>query len=57
MVAAVIFASTQRTQLPSSVCTFVRSYEAVKKTNAPMGFWERLAYSLALSRQQAANHA
>ena len=54
MLAGVLFAGAQRTPIPAGVCTLVRSYEAVKNTNAPMGFWERLVYSFELSRQQAA---
>jgi hypothetical protein len=33
-----------------SLCRFLFYYDAVKKTDAPIRFWERLAYSLALAR-------
>lgn len=54
MLAAGLLAGTARTPLPSSVCNFVESYQAVKNTHAPMRMWERLVYSFALSRQRAA---
>jgi hypothetical protein len=33
-----------------SLCRFLFYYDAVKKTDAPIRFWERLAYSLAMAR-------
>ena len=33
-----------------SLCRFLFYYDAVKNTDAPIRFWERLAYSLALTR-------
>ena len=33
-----------------SLCRFLVYYRAVEKTDAPISFWERLAYSLALAR-------
>lgn len=54
LLAAVLLTGMERTPIPSSVCNFVKSYQAVKNTNAPIGIWERLVYSFALSRQRAA---
>lgn len=44
----------ERTPIPASICTFVDSYKAVEKTDAPMGLWERLVYSAALTKQRFA---
>jgi len=33
-----------------SLCRFLFYYDAVQKADAPISFWERLAYSLALAR-------
>jgi hypothetical protein len=54
MMAVLFLAAGRGTHVPPSISTFVRSYQAVKNTNAPMSFWERVVYSLALSRQSAA---
>ncbi len=40
--------------IPHSLCNFVRSYEAVARTNAAPTVWQRLVYSFALSQQRAA---
>jgi hypothetical protein len=39
--------------ISTSLSSFVESYQAVTNTNAPMSFWERLVYSIALSKQHA----
>ena len=52
--AAMLLAGMERTPIPSSVCKFVQSYQAIKNTHAPLGIWERLVYSFALTRQHAA---
>jgi len=54
LLAAILLAGMERTPIPSSVCSFVKSYQAVKNTHAPMGLWEQLVYSFALARQRAA---
>ena len=38
-----------------SLCRFLFYYDAVKKTDAPISFWERLAYSFALTRVPETN--
>jgi len=37
----------------ASLSNFVESYQVVSNTSAPMSFWERLVYSIALSKQRA----
>ena len=54
LLASMLLAGMERTPIPSSICTFVESYQAVKNTHAPMRMWEKLVYSFALSRQRAA---
>jgi hypothetical protein len=39
--------------ISASLNNFVESYQAVSNTSAPMSFWERLVYSIALSKQRA----
>lgn len=53
LMAAMLLAGMERTPIPSSVCTFVQSYQAIKNTHAPLGMLERLVYSFALTRQRA----
>ena len=47
----------ERTALTAEACRFVQAYRTIQKTNAPMGFWERLVYSVALAKARAANEA
>lgn len=53
LLAGMLLAGMEHTPIPSSLCNFVESYQAVKNTNAPMHIWDRLVYSFALSRQRA----
>ncbi len=53
LLAAVLLTGMERTGISSSVCTFVRSYEAVQNTKAPLGIWQKLVYSFALTKQRA----
>ena len=39
--------------IAASLSNFVESYQAVSNTGAPMSFWERLVYSIALSKKHA----
>ena len=52
LMATVLCVGMERTPIRPSIYTFVQSYEAVKKTDAPMGLWERLVYSVALTKQR-----
>jgi len=52
--AVTLLAGMERTPIPSSVCKFVQSYRAIENTHAPLGIWERLVYSFALTRQHQA---
>ena len=45
-----IGAGVRQVTASPSLCRFLFYYDAVKKTDAPISFWERLAYSLALAR-------
>jgi len=49
--AALAVAGMER-PISASLSNFVESYEAVSNTSAPMSFWERLVYSIALSKQR-----
>ncbi len=42
-----------RATVSAHVTHFVRTYRALKNTNAPINFWERLVYSLILSNTRA----
>lgn len=52
MAMALSVAGAQRVAITPSICTFVDSYRAVEKTDAPMGMWERLVYSVALTKER-----
>ena len=54
LLAAILLAGMERTPIPSSVGSFVESYQTVKNTHAPMRLWEQLVYSFALTKQRAA---
>ena len=54
LLATMLLAGIHKTPIPSTVCNFVESYQAVKNTHAPMRLWEQLVYSAALTKQRAA---
>jgi len=43
-------ASARQAAISPSLCRFFSNYDAVSNTGAPLSFWERLAYSLAMTR-------
>lgn len=47
-------ASVRQVASSPSFCRFLSYYGAVRKIEAPISFWERLAYSLALARASEA---
>jgi hypothetical protein len=52
LMAGILVAGMER-PITALVSSFVESYQAVTNTNAPMSFWERLVFSIALSKQHA----
>ena len=52
MAAMLLLGAHEATDNPR-VCRFVRYYNAVKNTDAPVNFWERLVYSYVLSNANA----
>ena len=52
LMAGILAAGMER-PIAASLSNFVESYQAVSNTSAPMSFWERLVYSIALSKQRA----
>jgi hypothetical protein len=48
-----VLTGMEQMRIPTSVCRFVKSYQAVRNTNAPLGVWEKIVYSYALTRQHA----
>lgn len=53
LLAAVLLTGMERTRVPKSVFSFVKSYETVKHTNASRSIWETLMYSFALTKQRS----
>ena len=53
LLAAVLLTGMERTRIPKSVSSFVKSYETVKHTNASLSVWETLMYSFALTKQRS----
>ena len=54
LLASMLLVGMERPPITSSLCNIVESYQDVKNTHAPMGMWERLVYTIALSKQRAA---
>jgi hypothetical protein len=52
MAVALLLSAQEATENPR-VCRFLYYYNAVKNTDAPVNFWERLVFSFALSNARA----
>jgi hypothetical protein len=47
MLALGVMQAGRRPVVPAPVCRFIHLYEATERSQAPMSFWERVAFTMA----------